>query len=86
LIRQEDAAATLASPSFRRVDRATMSSRWTKPAAGLPDRYIRLAYLAYSKGRISIARLAEFLETSISELATQDLERERAEETEAAAA
>jgi Zn-dependent peptidase ImmA (M78 family)/transcriptional regulator with XRE-family HTH domain len=84
LLKQED--ATLARPAFQRLDRSTMAPRWITPPAGLPDRYVRLAYLAHAKGRISMARLAEFLETSVSELATQNLERDRAEETAAAVA
>lgn len=86
LLRQDEADETLARPGFQRLDRSTMAPRWVTPPAGLPDRYVRLAYLAHAKGRISMARLAEFLETSVSELATQNLERDRAEETAAAAA
>lgn len=86
LLRQEEADAILARPAFQRLDRRTMAERWVTPATGLPDRYIRLAYLAHAKGRITTARLAEFLETSVSELITQGLERDRAEETTAASA
>lgn len=86
LLKQEEADATLARPAFQRLDRSTMAPRWVTPPAGLPDRYVRLAYLAHAKGRISMARLAEFLETSVSELATQNLERDRAEEAAAAVA
>lgn len=86
LLTQEEADATLKRPAFQRLDRSTMAPRWDTPPAGLPDRYLRLAYLAHAKGRISMARLAEFLETSVSELATQNLERDRAEETAAAVA
>lgn len=81
LLRQEDADATLARPGFQRLDRRTMPERWVTPEVGLPDRYVRLAYLAHAKGRISLSRLAEFLEVSVSELVTQDLESDRAEET-----
>lgn len=86
LLTQGEADATLSRPAFQRLDRATMADRWVNPPVGLPARYVRLAYLAHAKGRISISRLAEFLETSVSELATQNLERDRAEETAAAAA
>lgn len=85
LLSAEEADATLERPSFRKLDRSTMADRWIKPQTGLPDRYVRLAYLAHAKGRITVARLAEFLETSVSELAAQDLERDRAEEAAAAA-
>ena len=86
LMTADEADATLARPAFQRLDRATMAPRWVTPPEGLPDRYVRLAYMAYAKGRISMARLAEFLETSVSELVAKDLERDRAEETAASAA
>jgi Zn-dependent peptidase ImmA (M78 family)/transcriptional regulator with XRE-family HTH domain len=86
LVRQDDADATLARPAFQRLDRRTMAERWVTPLAGLPERYVRLAYLAHAKGRMSLARLAEFLETSVSELISQDLERDLAEEAAAAPA
>jgi Zn-dependent peptidase ImmA (M78 family)/transcriptional regulator with XRE-family HTH domain len=85
LLKQQEAEDTLARPSFRRLDRATMVDRWHKPSVGLPDRFVRLAYLAHAKGRMSISRLAEFLETSVSALRALELERERAEEATAAA-
>jgi Zn-dependent peptidase ImmA (M78 family)/transcriptional regulator with XRE-family HTH domain len=66
--------------AFRALDRSTMGARWTTPGSGLPDRYHRLAYLAYAKGRISLARLAEFLETSVSELVLIGVSKEHAEE------
>lgn len=34
----------------------------------LPDRYIRLAYQAYNRGKIGLAKLAEFLETTAGQL------------------
>ena len=37
----------------------------------LPDRYVRLAYRAYNKGKIGLAKLAEFLETTAGELAAE---------------
>lgn len=35
----------------------------------LPDRYVRLAYQAYNSGKIGLAKLAEFLETTPGQLA-----------------
>jgi Zn-dependent peptidase ImmA (M78 family)/DNA-binding XRE family transcriptional regulator len=35
----------------------------------LPDRYVRLAYRAYNNGKIGLAKLAQFLETTAGELA-----------------
>ena len=48
--------------------RLTMSTRWRHPDVPFPERYVRLALLAYEKDRLSLGRLAEFLETSIGEV------------------
>jgi Zn-dependent peptidase ImmA (M78 family)/DNA-binding XRE family transcriptional regulator len=61
------AKALLADEGFRRRDRLTMPHRWTHPPVPFPDRYLRLALLAYERGALSLSRLAEFLETSIGE-------------------
>jgi hypothetical protein len=39
--------------------------------ARVPERFVRLSFLAYRQGKIRLARLAEFLETSIVHLAEQ---------------
>jgi Zn-dependent peptidase ImmA (M78 family)/DNA-binding XRE family transcriptional regulator len=62
------AKALLADPEFRRRDRLTMPARWTRPEVPFPERYRRLALLAYEEGRLSLSRLAEFLESSIGEV------------------
>lgn len=64
----EWARALLADAEFRRRDRLTMSTRWRHPDVPFPERYVRLALLAYEKDRLSLSRLAEFLETSIGEV------------------
>jgi hypothetical protein len=64
----EWARALLADAEFRRRDRLTMSTRWSRPELPLPERYVRLALLAYEKDRLSLSRLAEFLESSIGEV------------------
>jgi Zn-dependent peptidase ImmA (M78 family)/DNA-binding XRE family transcriptional regulator len=64
----EWARALLADADFRRQDRFTMSTRWRHPDVPFPDRYVRLALLAYEKDRLSLSRLAEFLETSMGEV------------------
>jgi Zn-dependent peptidase ImmA (M78 family)/transcriptional regulator with XRE-family HTH domain len=63
----EWARAMLADEGFRRRDRLTMPHRWTHPPVPFPDRYLRLALMAYERGPLSLSRLAEFLETSIGE-------------------
>ena len=64
----DDAELLLDNAIFRAIDRGTMAERWGDTPHSLPDRFVRLAHLAYQKRRISRAKLAEFLETSLSEL------------------
>ncbi|MBZ5513901.1 MAG: XRE family transcriptional regulator [Acidobacteriia bacterium] len=59
----------LASNRLRAIDRASVPS-WD-PAPRLPERFVRLCFLAYRQGKIGLAKLAEFLETSIVDLAEQ---------------
>jgi Zn-dependent peptidase ImmA (M78 family)/transcriptional regulator with XRE-family HTH domain len=73
------AKALLADAEFRRRDRLTMSTRWSHPDVPFPERYVRLALLAYEKDRLSLSRLAEFLETSIGEVYTRIEESELGE-------
>lgn len=56
----------------------------------LPDRYVRLAYQAYNKGKLGLAKLAEFLETTAGEIVADSniwsTDSERDEEAEVALA
>lgn len=52
---------------FRAMDRATMKERWWSPPR-MPERFVRLAFLAYQKGRVSKSLLADYLETSLVDL------------------
>jgi Zn-dependent peptidase ImmA (M78 family)/transcriptional regulator with XRE-family HTH domain len=63
----EWARALLADPDFRRRDRMTMPSRWTRPDIPFPERYRRLALLAYETDELSLSKLAVFLEMSMGE-------------------
>ncbi len=55
---------------LRQVDRFSRREQLPKePQSGLPERYLRLAYLAYAKGRIGRSKLAEYLEMSPYDLA-----------------
>lgn len=45
------------------------SALLTRPRGGLPERYVRLAHIAYAKERIGRSKLAEFLEMSLIDLA-----------------
>lgn len=53
--------------AFRSVDKATMHEGWWTPAEP-PERFVRLAFFAYQRGRLSRARLAELLDTSLFNL------------------
>ncbi len=54
-------------PAFRAQDRGTMRALWwTTPA--IPERFVRLAFTAYQKDKLSRARLAQFLNTSLIDL------------------
>lgn len=83
---QNEVEARLADPAFRQRDRRTMPGHWEQPERGLPPRYRRLARAAYEKGEITLARLAQVLETSIGEVVELGLEGTRGEEATAAPA
>lgn len=59
----------LSSHRLRAIDKASFPI-WESPPL-LPERFTRLCYLAYRQGKIGLAKLAEFLETSIVDLAAQ---------------
>jgi len=65
--------AVLNDPRFRSTDRSTMPANWRQPAP-LPERFVRLAFLAYKRARLSRARLAQLLETSLLDLPATLLE------------
>ena len=65
--------AILDDPSFRSTDRSTMPANWRQPAP-LPERFVRLAFLAYKRAKLSRARLAQLLETSLLDLSATLLE------------
>ena len=64
LVEKEIAESILKDESFRNLDRSSMSARWWDPPE-LPERYVRLAFVAYQKGRLSRAKLARLLDTSL---------------------
>lgn len=51
-------------PKFRKTDRSTMAACWWQPPA-IPERFVRLGFIAYQKGRLSRAKLSEMLDTSL---------------------
>jgi Zn-dependent peptidase ImmA (M78 family)/transcriptional regulator with XRE-family HTH domain len=66
---QDTAREALASAMLRALDKASFPKWETVPR--LPDRFVRLCFLAYRQGKIGLAKLAEFLETNIVDLAEQ---------------
>jgi Zn-dependent peptidase ImmA (M78 family) len=68
-IEKDTVERLLENDVFRELDRASMRGRWWDPSP-LPERFVRLAFLAYQKGRLSRSRLAQYLETSLPRLPT----------------
>lgn len=54
-------------PIFRDIDRSTMADCWWQPPV-IPERFVRLAFIAYQKGRLSRAKFSEMLDTSLIDL------------------
>jgi len=67
LLAEETVERLLADDDFRVLDRSTMAARWWTPPK-FPERFVRLAFLAYQKGRLSKAKLAALLDTSLLDL------------------
>jgi len=68
-----DVDSLLADSDFRDLDRSVRLSDWWKPLA-IPERFVRLAFMAYLKGKLSRPRLAEYLNTSLIDLTDTLLE------------
>lgn len=73
LLAGETVESLLGDPAFRALDRATMRHLWWTPPE-IPERFVRLAFIAYQKGKLSRARLAQFLNTSLIDLTDTLLE------------
>jgi len=65
--------ALLKDTGFRSADRSTMPANWQQ-LAPLPERFVRLAFLAYMREKLTRSRLAQLLETSLSDLSATLLE------------
>ncbi len=61
---------TLESEEFKAIDRKSMPGLWETPSE-LPERYVRLAFSAYMQGKLSRARLAELMDTSLFDLSDE---------------
>lgn len=68
-VTRETTEALLQNEAFRELDRASMRGKWWDPPP-LPERFVRLAFLAYMKGKLSRTRLAQYLNTSLPGLTT----------------
>lgn len=54
-------------PGFKQLDRNVRNGAWNMPPA-IPERFVRLAFMAFQNGKLSRAKLAEFLKTSLLDL------------------
>ncbi|MHB1329275.1 MAG: ImmA/IrrE family metallo-endopeptidase [Gemmatimonadales bacterium] len=87
LLAKETVQDLLDNPRFQELDRSTMPDRWNRERgeprlpSPLPERFVRLAFLAYRKGELSMARLAEYLEVRLDALAESATGSEYASET-----
>jgi len=61
---KEKGLALIENPLFKQIDRATMADSW-RYLPPMPERYVRLGFLAYQRGEISRSRLAELLDTDL---------------------
>jgi Zn-dependent peptidase ImmA (M78 family) len=66
-ISQDKVQALLDDPAFQAIDKTTMYRNWRHPLP-LPDRFVRLAFLAYQKGKLSRMQLSKYLDTSLIDL------------------
>jgi len=66
-IDKETVDKLLNDPEFKKIDTATMHQNWWEPPL-IPERFVRLAFLAYKKGKCSRARLASYFGKGLREL------------------
>ncbi|KKK59931.1 hypothetical protein LCGC14_3029420, partial [marine sediment metagenome] len=66
-ITKESLEKLLKDRLFREIDRSTMSQRWWQPPQ-FPEGFVRLAFVAYQKGKLSKSKLAKLLDTSLIDL------------------
>ena len=64
---KKEATRILQDDAFSAADRRTMAGRWNEPAP-LSERFVRLAFRAFKKERLSRSRLAQLLGTSLIDL------------------
>jgi Zn-dependent peptidase ImmA (M78 family)/DNA-binding XRE family transcriptional regulator len=67
IINEETLNKLRQSKLFKEKDKATMVDYWSEPAP-MPERFVRLAYTAFQKGKLSRMKLAELLGESLIDL------------------
>ena len=72
-VEREEIESLLDTPAFRALDRSFRVGQWARPPV-IPERFVRLAFLAYQMGKLSRPRLAEYLDISLVELTDKLLE------------
>ncbi len=66
-LKQSDVTRIIDDPKFKYIDRSFRMGDWAYPPE-LPERFVRLGFMAYQQGRISSSRLADLLRTSLADL------------------
>lgn len=73
-ILSEDSVSSIREdPKFKQQDKASHMGRWALPPE-IPERFVRLAFTAYQKEKLTRPRLAELLQTSLVDLNERLLE------------
>ncbi len=72
-IEKKEIDRILDDEDFRNIDRRTMHENWWEPPP-MPERFVKLGFIAYRNGNVSRARLAEYFNTSLFELKNMFLE------------
>ncbi len=67
-LRRKDVQTVLDNEEFRALDRSERRGAWFDPPPK-PESYVRAGFLAYTQGRMSRARLAQYLGVSLIDLA-----------------
>ncbi len=67
LFTRETVDSLLDNELFRSIDKSSMAPCWWNPPK-IPERFVRLAFLAYQKGKLSKTKLAQLMECSLFDL------------------
>jgi hypothetical protein len=66
-VNRDEVEKLLETPSFKSLDRTYRMGAWSQPPT-LPERFVRLSFLAYQKGNLSRSKLADFFNVSIADI------------------